>query len=304
MTVSPRSGPAPSAASARARSRLSLIDGVEQLEVYFGQFLPQFLIALLTPIMIFVAIAFLDLPVAAVMLAFALLALFAPALWHRHDVANSLGRQKSYAAFAAEFLDSIQGLATLKAFGQSKARADKLEFQAHDLFRRTMWVLGTNVLARGITDSSIACGAAAALALGAWRVEAGAMSLTALLVILMLGVEIYRPMRELRTVLHQGMVGLSAAQGIYQILDDRPDCGRCPAGRPRRAAGAGHRLRGRAASTIPARAAPCMSGLDFAVAPGERIGLVGSSGGGKSSIVRLLLRFYDPDAGPGHPRRP
>jgi ABC-type transport system involved in cytochrome bd biosynthesis, ATPase and permease components len=93
------------------------------------------------------------------MLAFALLALFAPALWHRHDVANSLGRQKSYAAFAAEFLDSIQGLATLKAFGQSKARADKLEFQARDLFRRTMWVLGTNVLARGITDSAIACGA-------------------------------------------------------------------------------------------------------------------------------------------------
>jgi ATP-binding cassette subfamily C protein CydCD len=120
---------------------LSLIEGVEQLEVYFGQFLPQFLIALLAPVMIFVVIAFLDLPVAAVMLAFALLALFAPALWHRHDVANSLGRQKSYAAFAAEFLDSIQGLATLKAFGQSKARADKLEFQARDLFRRTMWVL-------------------------------------------------------------------------------------------------------------------------------------------------------------------
>ena len=54
------------------------------------------------------------------------------------------------------------------------------------------------------------------------------MSLTALLVILMLGVEIYRPMRELRTVLHQGMVGMSAAQGIYQILDDRPDVADAP----------------------------------------------------------------------------
>ena len=47
-----------------------------------------------------------------------------------------------------------------------------------------------------------------------------------------------------------------------------------------------------------------LSGLDFAIAPGERIGLVGSSGGGKSSIVRLLLRFYDPEQGPDHPRRP
>ena len=275
---------------------LSLIEGVEQLEVYFGQFLPQFLIALLAPVMIFVVIAFLDLPVAAVMLGFALLALFAPALWHRHDVANSLGRQKSYAAFAAEFLDSIQGLATLKAFGQSKARADKLEFQARDLFRRTMWVLGTNVLARGITDSSIACGAAAALALGAWRVEAGAMSLTALLVILMLGVEIYRPMRELRTVLHQGMVGMSAAQGIYQILDDRPDVADAPPATLAQPLAPAIAFEG-VGFHYPGAKRAVLSGLDFAIAPGERIGLVGSSGGGKSSIVRLLLRFYDPEQG-------
>src|SRR6185437_12189651 len=58
---------------------LSLIDGVEQLETYFGQFLPQFLISLLTPLFIFAVVAFIDLPVAAVMLAFALVALFAPA---------------------------------------------------------------------------------------------------------------------------------------------------------------------------------------------------------------------------------
>ena len=184
---------------ARQRSgalTLSLIDGVEQLETYFGQFLPQFLISLLSPLLIFAVIAFIDLPVAAVMLAFAVIALFAPALWHKFDVRNALGRQKAYAAFAAEFLDSIQGLATLKAFGQSKARADKLETEARDLFQRTMWVLATNVLSRGITDSAIASGAAAALALGAFRVEAGAMELSSLLVIMMLGVEIFRPMRS------------------------------------------------------------------------------------------------------------
>jgi ABC-type multidrug transport system fused ATPase/permease subunit len=275
---------------------LSLIDGVEQLEVYFGQFLPQFLISLLTPVLIFVAIAFIDLPVAAVMLAFALVALFAPALWHRYDTANSLKRQESYASFAAEFLDSIQGLATLKAFGQSRARADQLETKAHDLFQRTMRVLATNVLARGITDSAIACGAAAALALGAVRVESGGMGLSALLIILMLGVEIFRPMRELRTVLHQGMVGLSAAQGIYQILDDRPLVADAPAAA----------LALPLAPTIafegvrfhyPGTRRIVHDGLDFRAAAGERIGIVGPSGGGKSSIVRLLLRFYDPDAG-------
>src|SRR5258708_20985425 len=213
------------AAVARQRSgalTLSLVEGVEQLETYFGQFLPQFLIALLTPLLIFAVVAFVDLPVALVMLGFALVALFAPALWHKFDVRNSQFRQRSYASFAAEFLDSIHALATLKAFGQGKARADRLEVEARDLFRRTMWVLGTNSLARGITASSIACGAAAALTYAATPVESGAMALTSLLVILMLGVEIYRPMRQLRTVLHQGMVGLSAAQGIYRILDYRP----------------------------------------------------------------------------------
>ncbi|TXL71592.1 ABC transporter ATP-binding protein [Vineibacter terrae] len=275
---------------------LSLTDGVEQLEVYFGQFLPQFLISLLTPVLIFAAVAFIDLPVAAVMLGFALLALFAPALWHKRDVANSLGRQKAYAAFAAEFLDSIQGLATLKAFGQSKARADRLEVEARDLFQRTMWVLGTNVLARGITDSAIACGAAAALALGAWRVDSGAMALSALLVILMLGVEIFRPMRELRSVLHQGMVGMSAAQGIYRILDDAPLVADAPpASLPQALAPTiafeGVRFR------YPGTRRTVHEALDFTAAAGERIGLVGSSGAGKSSIVRLLLRFYDPDAG-------
>ena len=275
---------------------LSMIDGVEQLETYFGQFLPQFLIALLSPLLIFAVVAFIDLPVASVMLGFALVALFGPALWHKWDVKNSMRRQRAYASFAAEFLDSIQGLATLKAFGQGKTRADKLEVEARDLFRRTMWVLGTNSLARGITDTAIAGGAATALIYGASRVEAGAMSLSALLVIMMLGIEIFRPMRELRTVLHQGMVGLSAAQGIYRILDDKPGVNDAPAARLDKAL----------APTIefedvrfayPGTRRTVHEALSFRAAAGERLGLVGPSGGGKSSIVRLLLRFYDPDQG-------
>ena len=289
-------GPAAAGAQRSGAITLSLIDGVEQLETYFGQFLPQFLISLLTPLLIFAVVAFIDLPVAAVMLGFAVIALFAPALWHRREAANSLGRQKAYATFAAEFLDSIQGLATLKAFGQSAARAKKLETEARDLFRRTMWVLVNNVAARGITDSAIASGAAAALALGALRVDAGAMSLTSLLVILMLGVEIFRPMRELRTVLHQGMVGMSAAQGIYQILDGHPVVADVPA-----APLAGTLEPGIAVEDVrfryPGTRRAVHDGLDFRVGAGERVGIVGGSGGGKSSIVRLLLRFYDPEAG-------
>ena len=275
---------------------LSMIDGVEQLETYFGQFLPQFMIAMLSPLLIFAVVAFIDLPVALVMLGFALVALFAPGLWHKFDIKNSRRRQTAYASFAAEFLDSIQGLATLKAFGQGKARADKLEIEARDLFKRTMWVLATNSLARGITDSAIACGAAAALIYGAVRVESGAMALTSLLVILMLGVEIFRPMRELRSVLHQGMVGLSAAQGIYRILDDRPavaDAMPAPLDKALAPTIAFEDVR----FSYPGTRRAVHDGLSFRAEAGERLGLVGPSGGGKSSIVRLLLRFYDPDRG-------
>lgn len=275
---------------------LTLVDGVEQLETYFGQYMPQGLVSLLTPIGIFAFAAFLDLPVAGVLLVFALIALFAPAIWHSHDERNSRNRQKAYAAFAAEFLDSIQGLPTLKAFGQSTRRADTLADKARDLFRRTMWVLATNVLSRGITDSAIACGAALALAVGAWRVEAGAMDLPELLVIMMLGVEIFRPMRELRNVLHQGMVGMSAAKGVYHLLDGEPavvDSPHNPA--------ADSLVPSVSFETVgfryPGARRVVHDGLDFTVAAGERVGLVGPSGCGKSSVVRLLLRFFDPEQG-------
>ena len=60
--------------------------------------------------------------------------LVAPSLWHRWDSRQSLARQTAYAAFGAEFLDSVQGLATLKAFGQSGARGRLLEEKGHTLF--------------------------------------------------------------------------------------------------------------------------------------------------------------------------
>ena len=275
---------------------LSLVDGVEQLETYFGKYLPQLMVSALTPIIIFSFVVFIDRPVATALLVAALIALLAPAMWHKFDTAKSQARQKAYAAFASEFLDAIQGLATLKAFGQSGARAKLLTHRAHELFRSTMWVLATNSLARGITDCSIAIGAATALGIGAYRVNAGAMELTSLLIVLMLGVEIFRPMRDLRTVLHQGMVGMSAAHGLYQILDATPPVvEHTPVIRDEPLTPS---ITFDAVSfRYPGQRRSVHDGLSLAVAVGERVGVVGPSGCGKSSIVRLLLRFYDAERG-------
>jgi ATP-binding cassette subfamily C protein CydCD len=273
---------------------LSMVEGIQQLEVYFGQYLPQLFVAALTPVLIFAFVAVLDLPVGLVVLAAAVLVLLAPGLWHRWDSRASLARNQAYKAFGAEFLDAVQGLATLKAFGQSTARARRLEEKATTLFRSTMWVLGTNTLARGITDTGIAVGAAVALAVGAWRVADGAMSLAALLVILMLGVEVFRPLRELRVLLHQGMLGLSAARGIFAILDARPTVDeRSPGPEPRDAGVAFEDV----TFAYPGGHRAAHAGVSFTVRPGERVGIVGPSGSGKSTVARLLLRFWDPQAG-------
>ena len=276
---------------------LSMVEGVQQLEVYFGQYLPQLAVSILTPVIIFGFVAFIDLPVALVLLVAALVTLAAPSLWHRKDSRQSLSRQKAYAAFGAEFLDSVQGLTTLKAFGQSGERARMLARKGHDLFHSTMGVLGANTFARGITDTGMAVGAVAALGLGAWRVQHGEMTLAALLIVLMLGVEVFRPLRELRVVLHQGMLGLSAAGGIMQILEAQPKVTDRAA--PLHDAGS---LSPMVAFedvrfSYPGGRRVAHDGLSFEVKAGERVGIVGPSGAGKSTVARLLLRFYDPEAG-------
>ena len=275
---------------------VSLVEGVEQLETYFGQYLPQLFVAALTPLLIFGFIVFLDPAIASCLLVFALLTLVAPSAFHFWDRQSARARARAYGAFAAEFLDSLQGLGTLKAFGQSHVRAKSLGDKAHELFRTTMWVLATNALGRGITDTGIALGAAAALSLGAWQVSQGQTELWVLLVVLMLGVEVFRPLRDLRNLLHQGMVGQSAAEGILAILAAAPTLPDDGASTLKLDQAASVEFRD-VRFAYPGARGPAHDNLDFTIQPGQRIGIVGSSGAGKTTIQRLLLRLYDPNDG-------
>src|SRR5690242_11873168 len=275
---------------------LSVVEGVQQLEVYFGQYLPQLFVSALTPFLIFAIVAVIDLPLAGVILAAAVATFLLPTLWHRWDSRHSLERSRAYKAYGAEFLDAIQGLRTLAAFGQSGARARLLEERGHSLFQATMWLLGTNTMARGISDICIALGAAVALGLGAYRVQAGRMELTAVVVVLMVGVEIFRPLRELRVVLHQGMLGLSAAQGVRDLLAIEPQVRDIASG-PIANSIAPSIAFERVTFAYPGGRQVALRELSLQVAAGERVGVVGASGAGKSTISRLLLRFADPTAG-------
>ncbi|MFD4838928.1 thiol reductant ABC exporter subunit CydC [Achromobacter sp. NPDC058515] len=277
---------------------LTVVDGVEQLQTFFGQYLPQVAIAAAAPFAIFAVIAFWDVPTALVFLGAALFALFGPMAVHMLDRRASLARTQSLNDFGEDFLDAVQGLPTLKSYGQGKAWGQRLAARARSLSDNTFWVLSVSLLTRGISDLGVALGAALALTLGAWRVAAGDMSVEALLIVLMAGTEIFRPLRDLRSVLHRGMLGQSAAVSIHALMDARP---LTPAPDARAAGAAPARLAptiefdGVAFSYTPER--PAHQGLAFTIAAGERVGVVGPSGAGKSTIVRLLLRECVPQAG-------
>jgi len=286
-------GPAWFGAERTGGVMLTVIDGVEQLQTFFGQYLPQVAIAICAPVAIFAFIALWDLPVAAVMLGAALFTLVLPATVHRRTAQASRARQTAFRAFGEEFLDAVQGLPTLKAFGQSKAFGAMLAQKARALSDATFWVLALNVATRGFTDLGTGMGAAAALVLGAWRVRHGDMTIEALLIVLMAGTEIFRPLRDLRAVLHAGLNGQSAANAVNALLDTpvaAPSGGGTPSG------GTGIVFDG-VRFAYPGGRRPAHDGLCFSIAAGERVGVVGPSGAGKSSIVRLLMRFYDPTAG-------
>ncbi|OZI54430.1 ABC transporter ATP-binding protein/permease [Bordetella genomosp. 4] len=304
---------------------LAVIDGVEQLQSFFGRYLPQLFIAACAPIMIFAFIAWWDWPVALVLLVAALITLVLPLAAHRSHKDASRQRARAFKAFGEEFLDAMQGLPTLKAFGQSRAWGERLAQRARALSDNTFRVLGREVSARFATDIGITVGAAAALALGAWRVADGQMTLAALLVVLMAGTEIFRPLRDMRSVLHQGLMGQSAAASVRALLDATTSAPQGSAAAAQKAttssaAGANQpwsvetRADYSAPAPLPRQDGLSVAfrhvafsypggrqithqGMDFEIRPGERVGIVGPSGSGKSTLVRLLLRLHDPQSG-------
>ena len=287
---------------------LAVVDGVEQLQSFFGRYLPQLFVAACAPIIIFGFIAWWDWPVALVLLAAALATLVLPLAAHASHRDASRQRAQAFKAFGEEFLDAMQGLPTLKAFGQSRAWGERLARRARALSDNTFRVLGREVSARFVTDLGITLGAAAALALGAWRVAQGEMTLAALLVVLMAGTEIFRPLRDLRSVLHGGLMGQSAAASIHALLQAESTAPRAAAaGELRSAAMATAESADEndvpalafrdVAFAYPGHRRPAHAGMTFTVRRGERVGIVGPSGSGKSTLVRLLLRLHDPQHG-------
>ncbi|PKB66159.1 MAG: thiol reductant ABC exporter subunit CydC [SAR202 cluster bacterium Io17-Chloro-G4] len=311
---------------------LSLADGVERLEAFFGKYLPQLIVAALAPILIFIFMAIIDLRIGFIFLGFALFTLVAPNFFHRWNKSSSMARREAYGVLGADFLDAVQGLGTLKAFGQSRVRGQLLADRSRRLYRTTMGVLAANSVTSAITVLGIAAGASAALAYGAVRVEDGGLELRPLLIVLMLGVEIFRPLRELVNLYHEGVMAMSSAEGIFAIMDEQVDVKDPGSADIEAQAGIAQATMANDNFTATNQTnggihsgqlydidgqnllspeiafdgvsfaysggrRSVLEEVSFTLAAGETMGLVGSSGAGKSTAVWLLLRFYDPQHG-------
>ena len=275
---------------------MSLAEGVERLEAFFGRYLPQMIVAALAPVLIFAFMAIIDLRTGLVFLAFALLTLVLPNLFHRWNRRSSMARRDAYGALGADFLDAVQGLPTLKAFGQSKARGQLLAERARALFRTTMGVLAANSATSALTILGMSAGAAVALAWGAVRVSNGDLELRPLLIVLMLGVEIFRPLRELVQLYHDGMIAMSSAEGIFDIMDAPVEVADVAAVSSTLALALELTFEEVNYAYSGGRR-PALHDLSFTLNSGETLGLVGPSGAGKSTIVWSILRFFDPQSG-------
>ena len=282
---------------------MSLAEGVERLEAFFGRYLPQMIVAALAPVVIFIFMALIDFRTGLIFLAFALLTLVIPNMFHRWNRERSMARRDAYGALGADFLDAVQGLTTLKSFGQSRIRGELLAERARDLFRTTMGVLAANAATGALTILGITGGAAVALGWGAMRVADGDLELRALMIVLLLGVEVFRPLRELVQLYHDGVMAMSSAEGIFAIMDS-PVAVQEP-NRQQAASSTAEptgSLKPEVAFENVSHAysegrRPALHDLSFTLHEGESLGLVGPSGAGKSTIVWLMLRFFDPQQG-------
>jgi ABC-type multidrug transport system fused ATPase/permease subunit len=238
----------------------------------------------------------LDPPMAIVMAIFLPLSLAAPWAFRQLTAHRSHWHWKAYSEFSAMFLDSLQGLPTLKAFALGKARGRAIAEQAAALLSATMRILAVNLWSTGFMDLAVSGGAAVALAVGALRAADGHITLSTLVVIMLLGGEIFRPARELGRLHHQGLNGISAAEGIFRLLADRPEVADPEPSTPPRLGKPSVQFKG-VTFGYDGGQRPALRDFTLHVREGETVALVGASGAGKTTVFNLLLRYFDPQSG-------
>ncbi len=195
------------------------VEGVEQLETYFGAYLPQFFYAMLAPLTLFAYLCFVSVPSAFVLLICVPLipvSIAAVQTWAKKLLSKYWVQ---YTALGDTFLENLQGLTTLKIYQADGFKHEEMNREAEKFRRITMKVLTMQLNSITIMDMIAYGGAALGVIMAATQFRAGKVSLSGCLLIILLSADFFIPMRQLGSFFHVAMNGMAASDKIFRLLD-------------------------------------------------------------------------------------
>lgn len=282
------------------------VEGIESLEAYYSQYLPQLALAALVPLTLLAFIFPLDpLSGAVLLLTAPLIPLFMILIGSAAE-GQTRKQWRSLSRMSAYFLDVLQGLTTLKQFGRSREQIETIHQVSERYRQTTMGVLRITFLSALVLESIAALSTAVVAVEIGLRLLYGYLGFEQAFFILLLAPEFYLPLRLLGTRFHAGMTGVEAAKSIFALLDQRR--GDHPGAASNHPAG-GQTTHGQSGAPQPPSLTfdqvrysyrgerHALRGVSFHINAGQKAALVGPSGAGKSTLFNLLLRFLNTQNG-------
>lgn len=259
------------------------VEGVDQLETYFGAYLPQFFYAMLAPLTLFLVLLRVNIPSAVVLFVCVPLipaAIAAVQTWAKKLLSKYWGQ---YTALGDTFLENLQGLTTLKIY-QADAFKNKEMNEESEKFRKiTMKVLTMQLNSITIMDIIAYGGAALGVFFSVTQYQKGGVDLAGALLVILLSADFFIPMRQLGSFFHIAMNGMAASEKIFRFLE-LPEAPKKAAKFPRNAEIVCENLR---FSYEAGR--EILKGMDLRIPRGRFVAIAGESGCGKSTVASILM---------------
>ena len=273
----------------------TVIKGVEVLDAYFSEYLPQLLLSALTPILILLVVFPIDILSGVV---FLVTAPIVPLLMYLiGSSAEELNRKqwKSLSRMSGHFLDVLQGIVTLKMFNRTKDEITRIKEISDSFKLSTMKVLKVAFLSALVLEliSTLSI-AIIAVEIGL-RLMYGKMVFESALFILILAPEFYLPLRQLGARYHTGLEGLAAFKSIQKILMKAKND--MTLTKSKLKFQNGNIEFKNVLFSYENRNNFALDGISFTIEKGKTTAIVGESGSGKSTIINLLMRFIESKSG-------
>ena len=258
-------------------------EGVEQLETYFGKYLPQLFYSLIAPMTLFMILCRVSLKASVILLV--CVPLIPISIVVVQKIAKKLLNKywSIYTGLGDSFLENLQGLTTLKIYQADQQKADEMDMESQNFRKITMKVLTMQLNSTSVMDIIAYGGAAVGMAAAVTEFLKGSISLSGTLCIVLLASEFFLPLRLLGSFFHIAMNGMAASDKIFKILDlPEPTTGE------RKLPDSPLDISLKDVHFSYEQEREILKGINLNLPAGSFVSLVGESGCGKSTIAGLL----------------